>query len=84
MASSMSHTVPTTAKGMGMVRFHVPGMHCGGCVRAVTAALQGVDAHAEVHTDLERREVAVKGTADAAALATALREAGFEGQRLSA
>ena len=80
----MSPAVLKAAKGMGMVRFHVPNMHCGGCVRAVTAALRGVDAHAEVQADLDRREVAVKGTADPAALAAALRAAGFEGQRLSA
>ena len=67
-----------------MVRFHVPSMRCGGCARAVTAALRGVDADAAVRVDLERREVAVEGAADAAALARALRAAGFEGRRLPA
>jgi copper chaperone len=59
-------------------------MRCGGCARAVTAALRDVDPAAEVQVDPERREVAVRGVADAAALAQVLRAAGFEGRRLPA
>ena len=84
VASPMSQAMPNAAKGMGMVRVQIPNMHCGGCVRAVTAALQCVEAHAEVHAELERREVVVKGTAEAAAWAEALRVAGFESHRLPA
>lgn len=80
----MSLAVPKAAKEMGMARFHVPGMHCGGWPRAVTGALQSVDAYAEMHADFERREVTVKGMANTAMLAAALREARFEGQRLLA
>ncbi len=67
-----------------MIRFKVANMSCGGCARAVTAALRGVDPEAEVSVDLGRREVAVASTAAAEKLAGALHEAGFEGQALAA
>ena len=67
-----------------MVVFKVPNMRCGGCARSVTAALRGVAPAAEVRVNLERREVTVEGGADADALARALRQAGFEGERLAA
>lgn len=65
-----------------MLRFKVANMSCGGCARAVTAALRGVDPVAEIAVDLGRREVAVESTAGAEGFADALREAGFEGQAL--
>ena len=67
-----------------MVVLRVPNMRCGGCARSVTAALRGVAPAAEVRVDLERREVAVEGTADADLLSQALRGAGFEGERIAA
>lgn len=79
----MSPAFVRERKGASMIRFHVPNMSCSGCVRAVTAALRSVDPDTEVRADLTRREVVVEGTADPAALAQALRAAGFEGQRLS-
>ena len=65
-----------------MVRFKVANMSCGGCARAVTAALRGVDPQAEISVDLRRREVAVESAVGTEGLAGALREAGFEGQSL--
>ena len=67
-----------------MIRFKVANMSCGGCARAVTAALRGVDPAAEIAVDLDCREVAVESTAGAEGFAGALREAGFEGQALPA
>ena len=67
-----------------MVRFRIPNMSCGGCARTVTAALRAAGPNAEVRVDLRQREVAVEGAADVDALARALRQAGFEGQRLAA
>ncbi len=67
-----------------MVRFKVANMSCGGCARAVTAALRDVDPQAEISVDLGRREVVVASTARAENFAGALREAGFEGQSLPA
>lgn len=68
-----------------MIRFKVANMSCGGCARAVTAALRGVDPAAEIAVDLDRREVTVESTAAGAeGFAGALRKAGFEGQALPA
>ena len=67
-----------------MLRFKVANMSCGGCARAVTAALRSVDPAAEIAVDLDRREVAVESTAKAEGFAGALRKAGFEGQALPA
>lgn len=61
-----------------MIRFTVPDMTCGGCVRGVTRAIRGVDSEARVEADPVTREVRVEGTrADEAALLDALAEAGF-------
>ena len=43
-----------------MMRFRVEGMTCGGCARAVTDAVKGVDASAEVTTDVPGRTERVK------------------------
>lgn len=67
-----------------MIRFKVANMGCGGCARAVTAALHRVDPEAEVSVDLDRREVTVASTAGTEGLAVALRQAGFEGRALAA
>ena len=60
-----------------MIRFQVPDMHCGGCVRRVTKAVQSVDPAARVEADVPSREVRVEGSADPAALMAALAEAGY-------
>ena len=67
-----------------MVVFKIANMRCGGCARSVTSALRGVDPVAEVRVDLGLREVTVQGAADAEVLSRALREAGFESERLAA
>lgn len=60
-----------------MTRFKVPDMTCSGCVGAVTRAVQGLDAKAEVSADLDTKLLRIdSGLADAA-LAEAVREAGF-------
>lgn len=67
-----------------MIRFKVGNMRCGGCARAVTAALRSVDPDAEVHVDLARHEISVTSCASDERLSQALHNAGFEGQRLAA
>ncbi len=59
------------------MRFHVDNMTCGGCARAVTAAIRSVDPAATVRTDPPNRTVEVETTHDEAALRAALAEAGF-------
>ncbi len=60
-----------------MMRFQVPDMHCGGCVRRVTKAVQSVDPSATVEADVPSREVRVDASASSTALMAALTEAGY-------
>lgn len=60
-----------------MPSFHVPDMTCGGCVRAITNAVQEADPAARVDADLDSRLVAITSAQPAAALAELLRDAGF-------
>lgn len=61
-----------------MVEFKVQGMTCGGCVRSITGAVQGVDASAEVEVDLSGKTVAVSSRAGVEELRQAIEGAGFE------
>jgi copper chaperone len=61
-----------------MIEFQLPTMTCGHCVKAVTAAIQSVDAQARVAIDLPTHQVQVETGADKSALAEALKEAGYE------
>jgi copper chaperone len=60
-----------------MIEFQVEGMSCGHCVRAVTQALQEVDAAAVVTVDLATQQIKVESTLDAATLSGAIVEAGY-------
>ena len=60
-----------------MTRFTVPDMTCGGCEKAVTAAVRRVDAAAGVSVDLDRKSVDVRSAAAPDAVAAAIRDAGF-------
>ncbi len=57
--------------------FRVPDMTCSGCVRAVTGAIQEIDADAKVDADLDSKQVNVTSNAASDALAAAMRDAGF-------
>jgi copper chaperone len=63
-----------------MLKLTVPDMSCGHCVSAVTKALKGVDAAAEVAVDLDTKLVTVRSDASGEALAAALSKAGYESQ----
>lgn len=60
------------------MQFHVENMTCGGCVRGVTRAIQGIDPAAEISADPETRKLEVKTAAERQAIVAALAEAGFE------
>jgi copper chaperone len=57
--------------------FHLPEMSCGHCVRAVTAAVQALDAQAQMQFDLPARRVQVHTGLGRERLAAALVEAGY-------
>jgi copper chaperone len=57
--------------------FQVQGMTCGHCERAVTQAVQQLDAGATVHIDRAAGTVVVHSTATRDALAAAITEEGY-------
>ena len=64
-------------KEQEMIEFQTEGMSCGHCVKAVTQALQAVDAAARVEVDLATQTVRVESSAARAALVAAMDEAGY-------
>ncbi len=63
--------------------FHVPGMNCGGCLRAITRAIQALDPQAKVEADLEARTIRVASTESEATLLDALSDADYPAQPLA-
>lgn len=61
-----------------MIAFEVNDMTCGHCVSTITRAVKAADTDATVRIDLASHTVNIDpGTADAAALGAAIREAGY-------
>ena len=60
-----------------MSQFHVPDIHCDGCIRSLTGAVRDLDSKATLHADLVTKLVRVETTADGDAVAGAMRDAGF-------
>lgn len=63
-----------------MTRFTVPDMTCGGCVKAITGAVQRLDPTATVKTNLDTHLVEIESAQPAAALMEAIDAAGFTPQ----
>jgi copper chaperone len=57
---------------------NVEKMSCNHCVRAVTKAVQALDAQAKVDVDLAAGTVRIAGQVDAEAAARAIRAEGYE------
>ncbi|AXO86970.1 copper chaperone [Pseudomonas parafulva] len=60
--------------------FNVQGMTCGHCVKAVTQAIQAVDAAAQVDVDLPGRQVKVQSESPAERIVAAIVEEGYQAQ----
>ncbi len=58
--------------------FEVQGMTCGHCERAVTHAIQGVDAQAQIKIDRSANRVEVDSSASRDALQAAIAEEGYK------
>ncbi|MEF9946732.1 MAG: cation transporter [Comamonas sp.] len=58
--------------------FEVQGMTCGHCERAVTNAIQGVDAQAQIKIDRATNRVEVDSSASRDALQAAIAEEGYK------
>lgn len=63
-----------------MLTLNLPSMHCGGCVRGVTAVLHTLDPQAQVEVDLSTKTLRVETTAAAEAVVDALTQAGHPPQ----
>jgi copper chaperone len=59
------------------MQFHVEDMTCGGCARAVTAAIRSLDPSAEVRADPPTHSVEVQSTRPESEVRAALTAAGF-------
>ena len=58
--------------------FEVQGMTCGHCERAVTHAIQGVDAQAQIKIDRSANRVEVDSSASRDALQAGIAEEGYK------
>lgn len=70
---------------MDMKTYSVPGMHCGHCQAAVSAALGTVHGVKRVEVDLETKLVVVTGAyLDDGAMKAAIAEAGYDAEEVEA
>lgn len=58
--------------------FEVQGMTCGHCERAVTNAIKGIDAQAQIKIDRAANRVEVNSSASRDALQAAIAEEGYK------
>ncbi len=61
--------------------FNVQGMTCGHCVKAVTRAVQALDAAAQVQVDLPSQQVRVQSQLAAEQILAAIREEGYQAEQ---
>lgn len=60
--------------------FNVQGMTCGHCVKAVTRAVQQLDASAKVGVDLAAKQVRVQSELVQEQVLSAIREEGYQAE----
>jgi copper chaperone len=66
------------------MRFRIVNMNCGGCAKGVMASLRQADPQAEIDIKLDTREASVTSAVDPARLEQALRDAGWQAERIPA
>ncbi len=62
---------------MVFMRFTVSGMTCGGCIKAVTRAIQSADPNAQVKVDIPTQSVELQTTLSASEAQNLIEDAGF-------
>jgi copper chaperone len=67
-----------------MIAYRIDDMTCGGCVRAIRAAVSTVAPGAALTADVEARTVRIEGGGDAARIEAAIVGAGFAPTRIDA
>jgi copper chaperone len=60
-----------------MLNFTVSGMTCGGCINAVTRAIQSYDSQAEVKVDLAKQHIELKTCLSKEQAQELIEDAGF-------
>ena len=60
-----------------MIELTLPDMTCGHCVKAVTQAVQQLDAAAQVHVDLPTHKVQITSSQPLEAIRAALTDEGY-------
>ncbi|PJM86266.1 heavy-metal-associated domain-containing protein [Achromobacter ruhlandii] len=64
------------------IEFQVPDMTCGHCVKTITGAVTAAARAAGVAVDLPTHRVTISGTDQADKVEAAIRDAGYEPQRV--
>jgi copper chaperone len=74
---NLLHSKQIHYKGVDMLSLKVSGMTCGGCINAVTRAIQSQDPGAKVQADLVSQVVNLETSLSAAQASQIITDAGF-------
>jgi copper chaperone len=77
MEDNLPHTKQSHFKRVDMLSLKVSGMTCGGCIKAVTKAIQSQDPQAKVQADLESQMVNLETSLSALQASQIITDAGF-------
>jgi len=77
MEDNLLNTKQSHFKRVDMLSLKVSGMTCGGCIKAVTKAIQSQDAQAKVEVDLASQIVSLETSLSAAQASQIIADAGF-------
>lgn len=77
MEDNLLHRKQNHFKRVDMLSLKVSGMTCGGCINAVTRAIQAQDPDAKVQADLATQLVTLETSLSAAEASQLITDAGF-------
>jgi len=77
MEDNLLHTKQSHFKRVDMLSLKVSGMTCGGCIKAVTKAIQSQDPQAKVEADLVSQMVNLETSLSAVQASQIIADAGF-------
>ena len=77
MEDNLPNTKQSHFKRIDMLSLKVSGMTCGGCIKAVTKAVQSQDPQAKVGVDLASQMVNLETSLSAEQASQIIAEAGF-------
>jgi len=77
MEDNLTHTKQSHFKRVDMLSLKVSGMTCGGCIKAVTKAIQAEDPQAKVQADLVSQMVNLETSLSALQASQIITDAGF-------